>query len=442
MVCTDAAAEGLNLQTADLLINFDLPWNPMKVEQRIGRIDRIGQDHEKIYVLNLCYVGSAEEIVYGRLLRRLADVGAIVGTQQISLLPVTREDFQELVEHKLSETVLERRAKERIEISKRQTMSREIRAQDLFHIYARLSHAPEPPVSLDSIWEALSQSKYLQDLGCRIFIDLGKKTIIIQNILGVADGAGLTASRETYEYGLEGFDGPLHFASYGDPVFEAVVEQILRFEPPRCVKKIQVSGPGDIGHWVSYVVSGFDEDGNRTMQVSSLNGLANIRIDEAGVIDDAEYDYLLNKFQTEVAQDFRHIQLADQIQSLNERRGLGQLLLNYVIIESILRERKEMEECDHYFWTEARALDAVITENESISIPDISPQSGQKLHGSLFEIHMSATGGPARINAPQFLLRCALDSVYRLASRRSRVRRAELLTNDVLTMIERETLRL
>jgi hypothetical protein len=43
LVCTDAAAEGLNLQTADFLVNFDLPWNPAKVEQRIGRIDRIGQ---------------------------------------------------------------------------------------------------------------------------------------------------------------------------------------------------------------------------------------------------------------------------------------------------------------------------------------------------------------------------------------------------------------
>ncbi|MBU4233536.1 MAG: hypothetical protein L6277_06370 [Desulfobacterales bacterium] len=283
LVCTDAAAEGLNLQTADLLINFDLPWNPMKVEQRIGRIDRIGQDHETIYVLNLCYVGSAEEIVYGRLLRRLGEVGAIVGTQQISLLPVTREEFQELAEHQLSETVLERRAKERIEISKRQAMSREIPAQYLFHIYSRLSLAPEPPVSLDSIWEALSQSKYLQDLGCQIFPDLDKRTIVIQNIPGGLDGTGLTASRETYEYGLEGFEGPLHFASYGDPVFEAVVEQILRFEPPRCVKKIQVSGPGDIGPWVSYAVSGFDEGGNRTIKVSSLNGLANIRIDEAGV---------------------------------------------------------------------------------------------------------------------------------------------------------------
>ena len=43
LVCTDAASEGLNLQAAGALINFDMPWNPSKVEQRIGRIDRIGR---------------------------------------------------------------------------------------------------------------------------------------------------------------------------------------------------------------------------------------------------------------------------------------------------------------------------------------------------------------------------------------------------------------
>src|SRR5690606_21326610 len=91
LVCTDAAAEGLNLQTADLLVNFDLGWNPMKIEQRIGRIDRIGQRHEDIYVLNLCYAGSAEEEVYGRLLQRLESINQVVGAQQISLLPVTPE---------------------------------------------------------------------------------------------------------------------------------------------------------------------------------------------------------------------------------------------------------------------------------------------------------------------------------------------------------------
>ena len=42
-LCTDAAAEGLNLQLCGALINYDMPWNPMRVEQRIGRIDRLGQ---------------------------------------------------------------------------------------------------------------------------------------------------------------------------------------------------------------------------------------------------------------------------------------------------------------------------------------------------------------------------------------------------------------
>ena len=64
----------------------------MKVEQRIGRIDRISQEYADIYVLNLCYAGSAEHIVYGRLLTRLTEIGAIMGTQQLSLLPVTREE--------------------------------------------------------------------------------------------------------------------------------------------------------------------------------------------------------------------------------------------------------------------------------------------------------------------------------------------------------------
>lgn len=43
LLATDAASEGLNLQTCSYLINYDMPWNPMRVEQRIGRIDRLGQ---------------------------------------------------------------------------------------------------------------------------------------------------------------------------------------------------------------------------------------------------------------------------------------------------------------------------------------------------------------------------------------------------------------
>jgi ERCC4-related helicase len=168
LVCTDAAAEGLNLQTADLLVNFDLPWNPMKVEQRIGRIDRIGQLHDEIYVLNLCYLNSAEETVYGRLLQRLSSIGAIVGTQQLSLLPVTSEEFRRLAEGAIEADAVEKLAIERAQQAKKRTDSMEIPPRELYAIYQRLNNqvSVPAPVTLEGILETLLRSEYLRALGC------------------------------------------------------------------------------------------------------------------------------------------------------------------------------------------------------------------------------------------------------------------------------------
>src|SRR3546814_5135935 len=58
LLCTDAAAEGLNFQFCGALINYDSPWNPMRVEQRIGRIDRLGQRFVRIRIVNLHYAGT------------------------------------------------------------------------------------------------------------------------------------------------------------------------------------------------------------------------------------------------------------------------------------------------------------------------------------------------------------------------------------------------
>jgi hypothetical protein len=67
LVCTEAASEGLNLQECGVLINFDCPWNPTRIEQRIGRIDRIGQEHNPIEIRNYIYEGTIEEDVYQTL---------------------------------------------------------------------------------------------------------------------------------------------------------------------------------------------------------------------------------------------------------------------------------------------------------------------------------------------------------------------------------------
>ena len=82
LLCTDAAAEGLNFQFCGALINYDMPWNPMRVEQRIGRIDRIGQQYSKMRVVNLHLEGTVETDVYKALKDRIQMFEQVVGTLQ------------------------------------------------------------------------------------------------------------------------------------------------------------------------------------------------------------------------------------------------------------------------------------------------------------------------------------------------------------------------
>ena len=71
LLSSEVAAEGVDLQFARVLINYDLPWNPMKVEQRIGRIDRIGQQAETVVIWNLCSEGTIDQKILTRLYSRL-----------------------------------------------------------------------------------------------------------------------------------------------------------------------------------------------------------------------------------------------------------------------------------------------------------------------------------------------------------------------------------
>jgi superfamily II DNA or RNA helicase len=82
LLCTDAASEGLNLQAAGALVNYDLPWNPSRVEQRIGRIDRIGQGRAEVLVRNFFIEGSVDRRVYEVLQNRCQIFTGMVGPMQ------------------------------------------------------------------------------------------------------------------------------------------------------------------------------------------------------------------------------------------------------------------------------------------------------------------------------------------------------------------------
>jgi len=108
VVATDAACEGLNLQTLGTLINVDLPWNPSRLEQRLGRIKRFGQARKNVDMLNLVYSDTQDEKVYSVLSERLKDTYDIFGS-----LPDTIEDEwiqdEEALKSRMNEYIHERK---------------------------------------------------------------------------------------------------------------------------------------------------------------------------------------------------------------------------------------------------------------------------------------------------------------------------------------------
>jgi len=79
IVSTEAGSEGVNLQVANVLVNFDLPWNPMIVEQRIGRIQRLASEHASVSILNIILKETFEEYIVGRLMEKLQMAAHAIG---------------------------------------------------------------------------------------------------------------------------------------------------------------------------------------------------------------------------------------------------------------------------------------------------------------------------------------------------------------------------
>ena len=98
MVATDAACEGLNLQTLGTLINVDLPWNPTRLEQRIGRIKRFGQRRETVDMLNLVFEQTVDEKIYERLSERMKNRYDLFGSLPDTIKDEWIEDIETLGE--------------------------------------------------------------------------------------------------------------------------------------------------------------------------------------------------------------------------------------------------------------------------------------------------------------------------------------------------------
>jgi SNF2 family DNA or RNA helicase len=97
LLSTEAAGEGRNLQFCHVMINFDLPWNPQRIEQRVGRIHRIGQT-KRVEIFNLSAQGTIEDYLLNILDRKLNMFELVIGEMEMILGYLTQEqDFEEML---------------------------------------------------------------------------------------------------------------------------------------------------------------------------------------------------------------------------------------------------------------------------------------------------------------------------------------------------------
>jgi len=99
LLCSEIGAEGVDLQFARVVINYDLPWNPMRVEQRIGRIDRIGQKAPSVVIINFRIEDTIDGSVYKHLYQKIGvfeqSIGALEGILGEEVAKLTAQIFRE-----------------------------------------------------------------------------------------------------------------------------------------------------------------------------------------------------------------------------------------------------------------------------------------------------------------------------------------------------------
>ena len=117
---TEAGGSGLNLQVADILINFELPWNPAKKNQRIGRIDRLGQKSKKLTIFNFITKDSIEQQIASGLLVKQSLFDGVLGEEaardMVDFSTKGRSQFIEQLEEFISGTEKAKKTKEELSV--------------------------------------------------------------------------------------------------------------------------------------------------------------------------------------------------------------------------------------------------------------------------------------------------------------------------------------
>ena len=171
LLFTEVGSEGLDYQFCDMMINYDLPWNPMRIEQRIGRIDRRGQKSEAVNIYNIITEGTVDADIYHRCLMRIGVFENSIGECEEILGQVASQIEKIVIDSKLTdaerrkklEQMADNEVRKIIELNKLEEEEKELFGFDLseFTTTQEIRRAEDPWVNQNSL--RLLINSYLQE---------------------------------------------------------------------------------------------------------------------------------------------------------------------------------------------------------------------------------------------------------------------------------------
>ncbi|HFE66193.1 MAG TPA: hypothetical protein ENJ93_02935, partial [Chloroflexi bacterium] len=336
LLATESASEGLNLQTCGVLINYDMPWNPMRVEQRIGRIDRIGQTYEQVWIYNYFYRDTIEDRIYQALADRISWFEDVVGnlqpiladvnqiTRNLAMLPAERQAAE------LEQAI--RRLREEIDRARMEALN-----LDDYLYQGDPAGSIQSPVTLADLETMLTQSQATRHLF--------HPHPDITNAYWLAwQGDRIAVTFDAAQF--DQYPDTLHFLSYGSPILAEILNCIPAPESyPEQLARFTAEAPLPVRAW-------YDLRGDQPQPVGSFTDLRRL-VRETAVVVPADRAAAAQKLFVQKVQVItteyqqRLVQLANQQQGVLQAKA-RRLLEKAALVEIALGQQRSLFEAENY----------------------------------------------------------------------------------------------
>ncbi len=338
LVATDSGSEGLNLQFCHILINYDLPWNPMRVEQRIGRVHRIGQERDNVVILNLAVADTIEDYVLQVLYEKIKLFEVAIGEMDLILSDINEQGGLEkrildaILNAPKDEDVKDALAKVERDVKRSKEHALEIKELDasVFQKFdlstAHNIYQVESSVDLDSEVQRFVNA-FVESSGAEEEKKDGVVTVRLPRTYWKRIGGvhSYTADPEVFER----TDGEVELLSLGSKFVQSVMDLLCREGNVGVLKTAEVDTPATLLYYRYFI---------ETLR-SEVESFVSVTIDDGGDVSEVTEDL---RDIGDGEPDTSPVQLtADEWEDLTEK---ARFEVGNVLVPILNRKREEAQE--------------------------------------------------------------------------------------------------